>query len=278
VKSMQTRIAGIIGIELRFRYNVRPENIDYNYNQETKAERNIPNFSVFNKGEVLSSVNDIVIYNIDVIGITGSWMHETPILPFFQHPDYLKVLERVKTFERDRTVVMTDYENQIKIGNSAIMKFPAYVERLKILKKPLINRLTILRNGELLAIIEVTTYGGQEYFGKDYNKELDDNISVVFRNDGLKAKSLVRLRNGLLYKPYTSIETTKYKYFKNDELAEAFLSGSSDRILMAMTQLYVTNTQNGGNIYYSQYMFLVTFIRLMVLEEGADSLDWSVNI
>jgi hypothetical protein len=270
VKSMETRVAGIIGVNLHFNYTYRPkEGPDerFIHEEETKTERSVPSSSIFNQGRVLSSINDISLYNIDIIGITGSWLHETPVLPFFQNPDYVNILERVKTLEKERTEARLEFQRQLTIPYNRRNNNLA-----EVLSKPLINRLTILQNGEILALIEVTTFGGPLD-----EERLEENISIMFRKD-INPKTLKRLRTGLIYSVYSLVGTRDYEYFSDDDYAQTFLSEPSDRISMRIVPFYITHQVNGGNTYYSQYMFLISFIRMMVLQEGGDALIWSVNI
>jgi hypothetical protein len=99
----------------------------------------------------------------------------------------------------------------------------------------------------------------------------------MFRKD-INPKTLKRLRTGLIYSVYSLVGTRDYEYFSDDDYAQTFLSEPSDRISMRIVPFYITHQVNGGNTYYSQYMFLISFIRMMVLQEGGDALIWSVNI
>lgn len=202
-----------------------------------------------------------IIKALENIGMSGSWLHDTPVIPFFHNVEYASKLETLKRLEISRF--------KLKMGMESL-------ENYGILGKRVINSLTIYRQGDLLAIIEIVTQGG---YG-------DESIMVKFSRTKLSERTLSYLRKGLLCNVYCE---------KNEELKGGFVyledddderfDKKSGLVISSLVQIRYdkdlkTNVLDSKSsvFYYAQYMFLVSFIRTLVLNENADDINWNADL
>lgn len=245
-------------------------------------------------------------YNMENVGLSGSWLHDVPVLPFFQNAKYAASLEKVKQIEIERYKLLKEVKDDIESGVTKRRGtgLGILMTKLSRLSTLVINRLTLSRFGQPLLFIEIVTRGhiDLETLFYQYNlkppdraKEeffqlfIPESITIFFRTDGLDQSTLSLLRSHTLFKsliredqaqegrfPDGTVNIDFYQYLVDDLNASALLSGPSDRITLPA---YNSHTHSHGNLlsyYYSTYMFLTSLIRTFVLKESCDSSDWTL--
>ncbi len=248
----------------------------------------------------------VQLYNMESVGLSGSWLHDVPVLPFFQNANYAASLERVKQIEIERYKLLKEVRDEMESGVTKRRGtgLGILMTKLSRLSTLVINRLTLSRFGQPLLFIEIVTRGhiDLETLFYQYNLKPPDRakeeflrlfvpeaITVLFRTDGLDQSTLSLLRLHDLFKSfipedqelqerfvYGNVDSEFYKYLVDDFNASALLSGPSDKIILPT---YHIRTRTHGNLlshYYSTYMFLTSLIRLFVLREMCDSSDWTL--
>lgn len=254
--------------------HIRERGIPFNFNMTIKTR--MENVIVRNPADLLKSTalqinpKEKIVKAINNISLSGSWLHETPVVPFFHNVEYVSKLETLKNLEINRFLLVSGFDLTV-----------SPLEYGKILDKRVINTLTIYKRGEILGLIEIVTCGGTQ--------SSKETIAVMFNLDKLTTLTVTHLRKKLLTNVYCDSRQEikdKFTYHENDKFySQNRLGGVCDAIVTEIISPQfdpVTKTnfisEEQGILYYAQYMFLVSFIRTLILNDGADDVSWNTNL
>lgn len=202
----------------------------------------------------------VVKHEDSITGVSycGSWMNDINIAPMFQHPSYIMALERLKNIE------LSAYEK--KTHTEGMSQY-----------------LTLFRNGHPLIYIITTqdTVIGK-YFSKSYERNPYAIRQVCF-----------------IYIDRSAIDQRTAKFIDSDEAMTSYANPNDmDNIKLTHTlnyvnfipfgpfnsadnqihQVYINFTSfSDHHPYYIMYMYLMTMLRVFVVNEGCDGATWSVN-
>lgn len=208
--------------------------------------------------------------SIEDIGIKGSWLHDLDIAPMFQHPDFIAKLEALKRIELglwDRKSV-----NLTRAQSRSIFQGTSQFLTLFKLELPLcymISSKEIPPASKMKLSYQPTAWQTLDIY-------IDWSLTTKHTRDALVV--------GMFDDSYF-IQTfgSRISIEKRSVASRSFIPFNpfgAQAEIYHITLKYAygesISYSNHSN-YYVMYMYIVTFIRMMILDEDADDAQWAVN-
>lgn len=227
-------------------------------------------------------------HTVSRIDCRGSWLHDVAIPYFFLEPVFADKLRNAKAFEMQRYNITMYYQKLKKSSTRGVPLEPTPSHR-QALETPLVNTLKLFRDGKMVAYINcylASSLPAEKHLFEPQAVNLQ-YVEIILNVEGLLNPGMIENLFNRAYSMVGYVDTVfsmHYSVIADDRYQRhaSFPDAPSPYQVLDTKSIYIVRFEMGktlamDQVYYDVYMYMTTFIRMMIHDEHVDHSQWSVN-